>query len=203
MFISNKWRVLLLTCALCAAATAWALKSDRDQPIHIQSDHGDFQTNAGKNTSTGTYTGHVIITQGSIRITADKAILHTQNNQIQTADITGKPATFQQKTDTGVMANGIANEIIYDANKNQVVLRGNAHVQQGGRQMSGDVIDYNTETEHVTASGGKTSSGRINITIPPTAATSAPPAAKKQKHKKHLRPATPPPQAVTSKGGHA
>lgn len=194
MCVSNKWRVLLLICAVCAAASAWALKSDKNQAINIQSDHGDFQSDSSTNNGTGIYTGHVIITQGSIRITADKAILHMTNGEIQAADITGAPATFQQQPDTGPLSHGVADEITYDANKNEVVLTGNAHVQQGERQMTGDVIRYNTDTEHVTASGGKTSGGRINITIPPKQVTEASPAKAPHKHKQRRMLENTPPQ---------
>ncbi|HVA54985.1 MAG TPA: lipopolysaccharide transport periplasmic protein LptA [Gammaproteobacteria bacterium] len=195
---SNKWRFLLLVCTLCVAASAWALKSDKSQPINIQSDHGDFQSDAGAYNGTGVYTGNVIITQGSIRITADKAILHTLNGEIQTADITGAPATFQQQPDAGPLSHGMANEITYDATKNEVVLTGNAHVQQDERQITGDVIRYSTDTEHVTASGGKTSGGRINITIPPKQVSKNPPAKARHKKKKHRKLENTPPQANPS-----
>ena len=201
MSASNKWRVLLLACMLCAAASAWALKSDKHQPINIQSDHGDFQSDSSTNNGTGIYTGHVIITQGSIRITADKAILHMLNGEIQTADITGAPATFQQQPDTGAQAHGTADEITYDANKNEVDLLGNAKVQQGERLLTGDVIHYNTDTEHMIASGGKTSGGRINITIPPKQGTPAPPRVGRHKHKKHPPLESPPPTKNPSQGG--
>ncbi|MGA9854453.1 MAG: lipopolysaccharide transport periplasmic protein LptA [Gammaproteobacteria bacterium] len=175
-------------------APAWALKSDKTQAINIQSDHGDFQSDASSNNGTGIYTGNVIITQGSIRITADKAILHMLNGEIQTADITGAPATFQQQPDSGPLSHGVADEITYDANKNVVVLTGHAHVQQGERQITGDVIQYNTATEHVTATGGKTSGGRINITIPPKHVTKTAPAKAQPKGKKHRMLENPPPQ---------
>jgi lipopolysaccharide export system protein LptA len=190
-----KWRMLLLTCAVGCTFSAWALKSDRNQPINIQSDHGDFQSDASSSNGIGTYTGHVIITQGSIRISADKAILHMLNGGIQTADITGTPATFQQQPDSGPLTHGVASEITYDANKNEVVLTGDAQVYQGLRQISGDVIQYNTETEHVIASGGKTSGGRINITIPPKQVSASPPAkATKKRHARGTPESTPPPQ---------
>jgi len=191
MYVSNKWRVLLLTCTLCVAASAWALKSDRNQPINIQSDHGDFQSDSSTNNGTGIYTGHVIITQGSIRITADKAILHMLNGEIQTADITGSQATFQQQPDTGALAHGVADEITYDAKRNEVVLTGNARLQQGERQLTADVIHYNTDTEHVTASGGQTNGGRIHITIPPKQGTPPPAVDERQAHDKQPLPESP------------
>jgi lipopolysaccharide export system protein LptA len=201
MSVSNKSRMLLSVCALCAAASAWALKGDKNQPINIQSNHGDFQSESSTHRGTGIYTGHVIITQGSIRITADKAILRMINGEIQTADITGSPATFQQQLDNGALSHGIADEITYNAEKNEVILKGNAHVQQGERLLTGDLIQYNTDTEHVTANGGKTSGGRINITLPPQQSGKTQAPEKRHKHKKQKQPEPPPPQKVSGHNG--
>ena len=166
MFVSHKFRWLLMLCVLCFAASVWALKTDKNQPINIQADHGEFTNNSTTNNGIGVYTGHVLITQGSIRITADKAVLHMANGEIQTADITGAPASFQQQPDSGALVHGTAGEITYDQGKNQVDLLGNAYLQQGGRLFTADVIHYNTATEHVNAIGGK-NNDRVHITIPP------------------------------------
>jgi lipopolysaccharide export system protein LptA len=198
MCVKNSLCVLLSIAALCAAASAWALNSDKDQPINIQSDHGDFQSAASTDNGTGTYTGNVVITQGSIRITADKAVLHMANGEIQSADITGTPATFQQQPDSGPLSHGVANQITYDANNNQVVLTGNADVQQGERQIAGDLITYDTATEHVTATGGQTSGGRIHITLPPQHATAVPPAKAERNRRKHRKHEMTPPPSTTS-----
>lgn len=166
MFTSHKLRLLLVLGALCAAASVWALKTDKNQPINIQADHGDFQGNSSSSNGTGVYTGHVVITQGSIKITADKAILDMVNGEVQQADMTGNPATFQQQPDHGALMHGMANKIIYDATRNEVNLLGHAHLQQGSRLFTADVIRYNTSSEHVVASGGK-NGGRVHILIPP------------------------------------
>lgn len=175
MYASRKWRWLLAAGLLCVAASALALKTDRNQPMNIQADHGDFTNDSKANTGTGVYTGHVLITQGSIRITADKAVMHLLNGQMQTADITGAPATFQQQPDTGALVHGTAAEITYNQSTDEVDLLGNAYLQQGGRVFTADVIHYNTSSEHVIAVGGK-NGGRVHITIPPKAATHSPPA---------------------------
>ena len=85
-------------CCLAVAGGAWALKTDKNQPINVHSDHGDFKADPN-NTSNGVgiYTGHVVITQGSIVINADKAVFHVVDNNLDTADITGNPATFVQR----------------------------------------------------------------------------------------------------------
>lgn len=175
MYTSRKCRWLVAAGLLCVAVSASALKTDRNQPINIQADHGDFTNDSGTNTGTGVYTGHVLITQGSIRITADKAVLHMRNGEIQTADITGSPASFQQQPDSGARVTGTAAEITYSQNTDEVDLSGNAELHQGERLLTADVIHYNTSTEHVIALGGK-SNERVHITIPPKAATHTPPA---------------------------
>lgn len=175
MYVRTEWRVLFALGAFALASSAWALKSDRNQPIQIQADHGDFINNASNNRGTGTYTGHVVITQGTIRITADAAVLHMQNGELRTADITGAPATFQQQPDTGALVHGTAGHITYDQAKNEVDLTGGARLLQGGRLLTAAVIHYNTATEHVIAAGGA-QGGRVHITIPPKSTTHVNPA---------------------------
>lgn len=161
-----KTRFLLVLSALLIAASAFALTSDKNQPMNIQSDHGEWQNDANSSQGTGIYTGHVIITQGSIRITAERAVVHTLNGELQTADITGQPATFQQQPDSGELMHGIADHIHYNSDANLVDLIGHAHMQQGVREMTADVIHYNTASEHAIADSGKTSE-RVHIVVPP------------------------------------
>ena len=125
--------ILLLAClcALLASAPARALKTDKNQPINVHSDHGDFQSDS-KNSSNGVgvYTGHVVITQGSIVINADKAVFHVVDNNLDTADITGNPATFVQQPDQGLPMHGQSQEITYDVPKNEIVLITHARLTQ-------------------------------------------------------------------------
>lgn len=72
-FKTNKLSLkLALTSVLLAASLpALALTGDTDQPIHIESDQQslDMQGNVA------TFTGNVIVTQGSIKINADKVVV--------------------------------------------------------------------------------------------------------------------------------
>jgi lipopolysaccharide transport protein LptA len=185
-------------CISLSAGSAWALKTDKNQPINVHSDHGDFKTdpnNASK--GTGIYTGHVIITQGSIVINADKAVFHVVDNDLDTADITGNPATFVQQPDKGLPMHGQALEITYDVPKNEIVLVTQARLTQqvvqpgktpaagtkpppsiagmppditvpGERLMTAERIRYNTETEHVIARAGDAEQ-RVHVSFPPKA----------------------------------
>lgn len=133
-------KFVLALCGFLAAAGAWALKSDKSQPINIQADHGDFRADPKNNSNgTGIYTGHVVITQGSIKLTADKAILHVVDNELDTADVTGSPATFEQTPDNGEPMHGRALEITYDASKNQIDLITEAQLTQAVNQVNGQV----------------------------------------------------------------
>jgi lipopolysaccharide export system protein LptA len=177
--------VLLAACAcgLLAAAPAWALKTDKNQPINVRADHGDFRSDPkNNNNGTGIYTGHVIITQGSIVLTADKAVLHVVNNELDSADVNGDPATFVQQPDEGQPMHGEAQEITYDAGKNEIVLITNAKLTQqvfqnitkghakgevpGERLMTADHIRYNTDTQRVIAKAGD-DQDRVHISFPP------------------------------------
>jgi len=133
----------------------------------------------------------VVITQGSIMMTAEKAVVHVVGNELDTADISGKPASFEQQPDNAGMIHGYADEISYDAAKNQIDLTGEARLYQpvtqvkgvtvavppagtalgaaaaqGERLLSADHIRYNTETQHMLATSG-TEDGRVHITFPP------------------------------------
>lgn len=201
--------VLLLAClcASLAAGRAWALKTDKQQPINIHSDHGDFKADPN-NTSNGTgiYTGHVVITQGSIVLHGDKAILRIINNDLSTADVTGNPVTFVQQPDVGEPMHGESQELTYDAARNEITLITSAKLTQqviqhitrgfakgdmpGERLMTADVIHYNTDTQHVIAKAGDESQ-RVHVTFPPKTSTSmAPVAASSPGRKSIVVPAT-------------
>lgn len=225
-----KRHLALLLCGLLAAGSAYALKSDKDQPINIQADHGDFRADPSNGSNgTGTYTGHVVITQGSISLTADKAVLRVVNNELDTADMSGSPATFQQQPDKGEVIHGQADEITYDASKNQIDLITNARLvqpvaqvngvtlgappavtlrapagstapaaSQGERLLTADHIRYNTETQHMVATGNG-EDGRVRITFPPKQL----PGESAESAKQHRQESPPARDAAPAAGTHA
>jgi len=68
--------LLLGLGAALGSASAWSLPTDRDQPIHIQSDDAQLDDKKG----VATYKGNVIITQGSMKITGNTVTI-TRNAQ--------------------------------------------------------------------------------------------------------------------------
>jgi lipopolysaccharide export system protein LptA len=176
----------VFACGLLAAGGAWALKTDKNQPINIHADHFEGKTdpkNAAK--ATGVYTGHVVITQGSIEIDGDKAVLHMVDNDLDSAEVYGNPVTFVQQPDTGEPMHGKSQELTYDVPHNQVTLITSARLTQmvlshvtkglikgdspGLRLTTAEHIVYNTDTQHVVAKGGDEEQ-RVHISFPPKTA---------------------------------
>lgn len=59
--------ILLSLGAALGSVSAWALPTDRDQPIRIQADDAQLDDKNG----IATYKGDVIITQGSMKVTGN------------------------------------------------------------------------------------------------------------------------------------
>ena len=174
---------LLCVCGLLAAGSAWALKSDKNQPINIHADHAEFKTDPkNANNGTGVYTGHVVITQGSIEIDGNRAVFHVVNNDLDSAEVYGDPVTFTQQPDTGEPMHGQSQELTYDVPRNEVTLITSAKLTQtvlsaigkgvsktntpGLRLVTADHILYNTDTQHVVAKGASQDE-RVHISFPP------------------------------------
>lgn len=163
----------LMTLALCVALcslplTTAALESDADQPINISADRWDHRGAAGGKHATSVYTGHVVITQGSIRITAAQATVTLDKGKLKKALIVGKPATFHQDQENAAPIRGHAREIDYNTDTNSVKLIDNAKVRQGDELISANYIRYSIEREKVVAHRAKQEKGRVHVVIPPS-----------------------------------
>ncbi len=152
----------LALCLLFSLAynLLWALPSDLEQAIHIESD------SATRDDTTGitVYTGNVKIEQGGLRISADKVTVHIRNNELSHIVCVGKPAVYQQQAqeDEDLMT-ARADTIEYQFEKELVILKGNASVDQaGGSKLSGPEINYDLKKELLQAGGA----GRVQVVIP-------------------------------------
>ena len=92
-FVNTLPLILSLGAALGSAA-AWALPSDRDQPIRIQADSAELDDRQG----VAVYRGDVIITQGTLKITGDTVtITQTASGDIDVFTSVGNLAYYEQK----------------------------------------------------------------------------------------------------------
>jgi lipopolysaccharide transport protein LptA len=90
-----------------------------------------------------TFDGNVRINaeaRGNLR--SDEAVIEFKDNQLKRATATGSPAEFEQKrSDSGVVARGHADEIVYEVDPGTIRLT-NAYVNDGKKEFQAPLIVY-------------------------------------------------------------
>ena len=126
-----------------------ALSTDKEKPIEVEADAGELDDI--KNITI--YTGDVIVTRGSIRMTGDKmTVYYDKDDNIETLIMVGKPATYRQlPDDSKVYDEAEALRMEYYELRNLVILLRNAEVRQERYDFSGERIEYDTELSQVKA----------------------------------------------------
>ena len=147
--------------ALCAGPAA-ARSSDRNQPMDIQAGHQSGTVDYSQPT---TLSGGVKITQGTLRIDADTAVISFKDGEASQAVLTGKQAVLKQQLDNGSPMTATANRIDYDMLADVVVLTGNYTVTTQRGSTSGQRLTYNLKSGQVD-SGGE-NGGRVTMRILP------------------------------------
>jgi len=146
-------RFILLLCLLFALAQfAVALPEDREQPITLEADSAQYDHVTGKST----YTGNVVVTQGTMRLAAESATVFFKDGDILRMEATGKPTKFHyQATHDKPPINGVGQKIVYNVPNATVVVTGKASFTQGGDQFNGERIEYDLNKDLVKANGGR------------------------------------------------
>lgn len=141
--------LLLSIGTALGSACAWALPSDRDQPIRVQADSAEIDDRKG----VAVYRGGVVITQGTLKITGDTVtITQTAGGDIDVFTSVGKPAYYEQQPAADkevVKAYGLT--IQYFAENERIVLIDQAKVIQEGNTFEGEKIVYDTRRQIVNA----------------------------------------------------
>ena len=154
--------LLLSLGAALGSASAWALPSDRDQPIRVQADSAELDDKQG----VAVYRGGVVITQGTLKITGDTVtITQDANGEIEVFTSVGKPAYYEQKPSADkdiVKAYGLT--IQYYATNERIVLIDQAKVIQQGNTFEGEKIVYDTRRQIVNA--GRATGGNVSTPRP-------------------------------------
>lgn len=154
-----------VACALAlvlAAAPAFALKSDRDKPLDVAAD--SLETTEGQ--SRTTLQGNVKITQGTLVVESDRAVVHRgRNDAIDRAVLDGRPATLEQDLDDGGRMKARARQIDYDLARDIVVLTGDVVIDQPRGELRGAKVTYEMATGKLTGASGD--SGRVHLRMNP------------------------------------
>lgn len=152
-----------LTLGLLAGQSVLALSSDRHQSIIIHSDSAERDETKG----TTTYSGNVVMQQGSMRIEADEVVIVNDKSKVTQIVATGKPARYQQQPSEGegpVVAQ--ANRLEYNIAQDTLHLIDSALLQQEGTSLSGNRIDYDVKKSVVKAGGDANQNERVKMVIP-------------------------------------
>jgi lipopolysaccharide export system protein LptA len=140
----------LLLAAALAAGPAWAEKADREKEIVMNADHGV----ADDAKRTTTFDGDVVITQGTMRITADKVTVHEDPNHHKFYVAYGNPVTFRQKRDNAdEYIEGYAQRAEFDDQTDMLKLYDKARVKSNQNELTGNFISYDMGRELAQVSG--------------------------------------------------
>jgi lipopolysaccharide export system protein LptA len=164
----NSLLLILAIAATSATTPALAELSDREKPIHIESDKATLD-DAKK---TATFTGNVVLTQGTFVLRADKLTVRQDVDGFRSGVATGNPATFRQKRegmDEWVEGEGVRLE--FDGKTDTVQAIERARVKRGQDEVRGNMISYNSRSEFFEVRGGRDtageSAGRVKVVIQP------------------------------------
>jgi lipopolysaccharide export system protein LptA len=142
--------LVVMLAAFAPTSPARAEKADRDRPINFSGDTGD----ANLLERGGSLAGHVIITQGTLEIRADRIVFHQNADNSLSATAYGNPVALRQKRDdVDEYYEGYAQRIEYDGSRELVELFDNALLKRGQDEIRSNYVSYNTATELFKAEG--------------------------------------------------
>jgi lipopolysaccharide export system protein LptA len=158
---ANPLRLLAPALCLLLAGPALAKSSDRNQPMDIGAAHADaILTDDGD----AKLSGNVVITQGTLSVNADDAVVSRKNGDIQSVTLTGAPATLSQLNDNGERMTARASKIVYDTISEVITMTGGVVVNQPRGDLKGEMIKYDLTSGRLDGGGG---GGRVSMRILP------------------------------------
>ncbi len=149
---------------------AFALKSDRDQPITIDSNTATYD----ENKEVSIYTGNVDLVQGTLRVKSDKLVVYLRNGRVEKMVATGKPARFRQIPSEGKEEmRGKSLKAEYYPNKELLILIDDAIVWQGNNTYASEIIKYDSKNAIVRAGEKATDTKRVRVILNPKEKTNS------------------------------
>ena len=173
MNLKNPERLLLALLLLIISPQLWALESDRQQPLKIVADKAVLDDKNG----TATYTGNVVLTQGTLKINAETLRLTTVDGKVEKVIAEGKPANFSQvpaPNQAAVVATAL--NIDYLVKEQTLILKRKASIVQNENVFKGEEIVYEIQSQRLQAMGqssatpkGEKGTGRVEMILPSAA----------------------------------
>jgi len=157
-------KISLLLSSLIFSFPAIALESDYQQPINVSS----VSQHAKMKTNTVIFQDDVLLTQGSIKISADNlTVIRGKLPSHEVMIAKGKPATFYQTQDDGKPFSAQATSIRYDIASGQITLTGKAQIKQLDSQINGAKIVYFLNSEELIVNTEKGTDERVKTVFLP------------------------------------
>ena len=168
-------RFLLPVFMLLMSSSCLAERADHDKPIDIEADQAEVDD--AKQIST--FTGSVVLTQGTMVIRADKLVVSQDKSGAKHGTAFGHPASFRQKREgLNEYVEGYGERIEYDTRSDAVDFYGQARVRRSQDEVRGEHVTYNAKTEIFQAEGkgpaqAGSTPGRVHAVLYPKSAQDA------------------------------
>ena len=141
---------LLALASLAAALPASAERADREKEIVVGAD----KLIADDANRTSTFEGTVVVTQGTMRMTAARVTVKEDADRHKFYVANGAPVTFRQKRDkVDEWVEGFAERAEFDDRNDVLKLYNRARVKSNQNEITGDFISYDMRREVAEVSG--------------------------------------------------
>ena len=141
---------LAAAAMLACGPLARAERADREKEIVIGAD----RLTADEANRTSTFDGNVVVTQGTMRMTAAKVTVREDAERFKYYVASGAPVTFRQKRDNvDEWIEGFADRAEFDDRKDVLKLFNRARVKSSQNEITGDFISYDMRREVAEVSG--------------------------------------------------
>ncbi|WP_026297696.1 lipopolysaccharide transport periplasmic protein LptA [Succinimonas amylolytica] len=157
---------VLLTGSLVAfiSSNAYSKQSDFKEPISVNSDRQIAELAENR----VTFMDNVVITQGTIKIKADKVVVtRLPAGDVDKVTAYGNLASFDQIMDNGKPIHAEAKTISYTIKTQDITLSSHAFIQQENSKLSSDIISYNVKKEVMEAKSNESTGGRVTTVFIP------------------------------------
>tara|TARA_B110000881_G_scaffold151004_1_gene134014 strand:- start:216 stop:740 length:525 start_codon:yes stop_codon:yes gene_type:complete len=150
-FTNNLLTKTFIASLYCLSSAVYAGENnpfiDLEQEIVIKAK----RQSADLKNKIATYLDNVVISQGTLNITADTVKVYISKDESETYIAKGEPAIFSQILADGEPVSLEAKTIIYQPSQQKITISGNALVRQAGSEVKGSKITYNILSEQLEA----------------------------------------------------
>ncbi len=146
----TNYKLLIGVLLIALHTNLHALDSDRQKPLRIVADTALIDEKDG----VAVYTGSVVLTQGTLKIVADKLTIKTIDGKVEKVMAIGQPALFSQipePNQSEVIAK--AKNIDYIVRDQTLLLRKRASIVQQENIFRGEEILYEIQSQRLQAQG--------------------------------------------------